>query len=350
MGLGRLFCLGMNKKEEREKSFFRNGGILLEDLIASSNGKCNPIRNCSAEEIITATNNFDSTHIMQKSELLSYLGFHNYVDYVMYKGYLDDRPIIVKQFRSLLSFEDKARSLAIRDMVIATQMSNHKNVLKLLGCCLEFPIPALVHEYAANGALNEEGSFGAHKEFLPWKIRLRIAKQLANALTYLHTALLRPVIHRNIRPSSIFLDHNFVPKLCNFSVSITIPPHESHARDDLNILSEYSDPEYLKSGSFTEKSDVYSFGMLLLVFLTGKSAYDIYWGEKSLIKNYVGEHVLNEQVTEFVDPNILSEKGGDRQAQQVKAFFALGLACVRKKGEERLDMINVAKELMQIDN
>jgi serine/threonine protein kinase len=179
---------------------------------------------------------------------------------------------------------------------------------------------------------------------------LRIAKQLANALTYLHTALLRPVIHRDIRPSSIFLDHNFVPKLSNFSVSITIPPHESHARDDMNSMSEYCDPEYFESGYVTEKSDVYDFGMLLLVFLTGKSAStNMFWRKCSLINNYVGEHVLNEQMTEFVDPNILSEKGGDRQAKQVKAFFVLGLACVRKKGEERPDMIDVAKELMRIE-
>jgi hypothetical protein len=62
--------------------------------------------------------------------------------------------------------EDQIRSRAIRDIVIATQMSNHKNVLKLTGCCLEFPILALVHEYAANGALSD-GGFGADKEFLP---------------------------------------------------------------------------------------------------------------------------------------------------------------------------------------
>jgi serine/threonine protein kinase len=212
---------------------------------------------------------------------LPFLDF-DYVYYVMYKGYLDDRPIIVKKFRSLFSDEDKARPLAIRDIVIATQMSNHKNVLKLLGCCLEFPTPALVHEYAANGALNEEGSFGAHKEFLPWKIRLRIAKQLANALTYLHTALLRPVIHRDITSSSIFLDHNFVPKLCNFSISITIPPNESHASDDKEITSVYHDPEYLESKSFTEKSDVHSFGMLLLIFLTGKRCYKYFCGSNNI--------------------------------------------------------------------
>jgi serine/threonine protein kinase len=146
------------------------------------------------------------------------------------------------------------------------------------------------------------------------------------------------------------LDQNFVPKLCDFSISITIPPEQSHARDNLNIESEYCDPEYLESGSVTEKSDVFSFGMILLVFLTGKSAStNKFWREWPLINNGEGEHIQNEHVTEFVDPNIVSEKGGDRQEQQVKAFFALGLACVRKKGEERPDMIDVAKELMRIE-
>ncbi|XP_059446347.1 serine/threonine-protein kinase ZRK1-like [Corylus avellana] len=308
------------------------------------------------EEIITATNNFDSTHIMQNCAFHNKETIFDMDDYIvdlnydMYKGYLDDRPIIVKKFMYSSLEEDKARSYAIRDIVIATQMSNHNNVLKLLGCCLEFPIPALVHEYAANGVLNDKGGFGADEEFLPWKIRLRIAKQLANALTYLHTALLRPVIHRDIRPSSIFLDHNFVPKLSNFSVSITIPPHQSYASDDTDIMSLYCVPEYLESCSVTEKSDVYSFGMLLLIFLTGKSAKAISWKIRPLIYSYVREHVLNEQmITKIMDPNIFSEEGGDGQAQQVKAFLALALTCLRWKGEERPDMIDVAKELMRID-
>ena len=53
--------------------------------------------------------------------------------------------------------EDEIRSHAIRDVVVTIQMSNHKHVLKLTGCCLEFPVPALVHEYAANGAPSDQG-------------------------------------------------------------------------------------------------------------------------------------------------------------------------------------------------
>ena len=102
--------------------------------------------------------------------------------------------------------------------------------MKLLGYCLEFPVPVLVLENAKNGALNDQGGFGAN-EYLPWKIRLQVAKELANALKYLHTALSRPIIHRDIRPNSVFLDHDFVPKFGNYSLAITIPPDQSHSID-----------------------------------------------------------------------------------------------------------------------
>lgn len=110
----------------------QNGSILLEDLISSCNGICNPIRNFSIEEINIATNNFDRCHIIQKCPLFLEHGFRVdevelYVFYVMYRGCLDDRPIIVKKFIGLVG-EDELRSLAICDMVITTQMSKHKNV------------------------------------------------------------------------------------------------------------------------------------------------------------------------------------------------------------------------------
>lgn len=203
--------------------------MLLEDMFASCNGKCNPIRNFSADEIMRATKNFNPLHIIQKCKLvpmyrikvveLDFLQDDNYKAYVMYRGSLDERPIIVKKFTGMAQ-KDEIRSLAIHDIVITTQMSNHKNVLKLLGCCLEFYVPVLVLEDASNGALNDKGGFGADDESLPWKIRMRIAKELANALTYLHTALSSPVVHSDIRPDSIFLDNNLVPpKFSNFSQS-----------------------------------------------------------------------------------------------------------------------------------
>lgn len=337
--------------EERGRSFLNNGRILLEDLIASCDGRSNPIRNYSASELIRATNNFDPSCIIQncsptEAEASQFHRFiHVYHGYKMFKGFLDGRSIIVKKF---MGTEDETRSLAIRDIVVSIQMSNHKNVLKLLGCCLEFPIPALVHEYATKGVLSYEGGFGA-KESLPWKIRLRIAKQLANALTYLHTAFPRPIVHRDLKPNCIILDENYVPKLCNFSLSITIPPKQSYAEDSPKGTFGYVDPTYMRSGYISEKGDVYSFGVLLLVFLTGQQALNTYQegGEYQSIIRYVKSHACDGQIETIVDPKVLGEVKGDKQ--HLHDFLALALLCTHDSSEVRPHMIDVAKELVRIE-
>ncbi|BFG42138.1 hypothetical protein CerSpe_284120 [Prunus speciosa] len=189
--------------------------MLLKDLIASCDGKSHPIRCYSAVELIRATNNFDPSCVIDRLHADTY------------RGILDDRTVIIKKYRHWVD-------LAIRDIIISMQMSTHKNSLKLLGCCLEFDVPALVFENAGKGGLNYDGSLVVDNELLPWKTRLRIAKQLASALTYLHTAFPRPIIHRGVSSCCILLDDDYVPKLFDFSFSITIPPGQLYVVDNFS--------------------------------------------------------------------------------------------------------------------
>ncbi|KAM5549772.1 hypothetical protein ABKV19_000937 [Rosa sericea] len=325
---------------KEEKYALDNGSKLLEDLIASCDGKSNPIRHYSADELVRATNNFHPSCLISSE----YAG--------LYKGFLDNRLVMIKR-RVLRDDAIRDRDDAIRDIIISMQMSTHKNVLKLLGCCLEFRVPALVLEYAAKGFLNSEGGYGDN-ESLPWKTRLCIAKQLANAITYLHTAFPRPIVHKSLTPGCIFLDHDFTPKLCDFSLSITIPPEQSHVQENRVIGTYgYVDPEYMMYGYVTEKSDVYSFGATLLVFLTGRGAvcFDRPVEESNLV-SYVRLHASDDQFLTIVDPKILEElKGEDEQAQQQRLldFLALALLCTREESERRPDMIDVAKQLVRIE-
>ncbi|PRQ22282.1 putative protein kinase RLK-Pelle-RLCK-XII-2 family [Rosa chinensis] len=341
-----LPCL-TKKEKDANGSYLLNGSILLEDLIASSDGKLtNPIRHYSADELIKATNNFHSSCLVLENAL-----------YNIFTGFLDNRLVIIKKEGrrddSYCNF-DQAKNEVIRDIIISMQMSTHKNVLKLLGCCLEFPIPALVLEHAGKGVLNAVGGLGVN-DSLNWKTRLRVAKQLANAITYLHTAFPRPIIHRNLKHSCIFLDDEFVPKISDFSDSITIPPEQSHVEDLVKGTFGYLDPAYRKSGCITEQTDVYSFGVILLVFLTGLNASkQNQAAEKweSLV-SYVKLHACDDQFQMIVDPKILEGLGGeDEQAQQkqLHEFLSLALLCTQDKSEARPDMIDVAKELVRIEN
>ncbi|RXH97425.1 hypothetical protein DVH24_007771 [Malus domestica] len=121
---------------------------------------------------------------------------------------------------------------------------------------IEFPIPVLVHAYAAKGALKHDGSLRGDNEdqiILPWNIRLRIAKQLASAVSYLHIAFAEPIIHRYLNPSCLFLDDDYISKLYSFSHSTTIPPTESDVEDAVGGTPGYLDPAYMRPGLISEK-------------------------------------------------------------------------------------------------
>nr|XP_008372972.2 non-functional pseudokinase ZED1-like [Malus domestica] len=328
------------RKKEREWSYYKNLKKLLEDLFASGDGESHPIHCYSADDIIRATNNFHPSRIVTKSS-----------GYKMFRGLLDGRSIIVAKYRLGSRKEDWGRSCVIRDIVISLQMSHHENVLKLLGCCLEFPIPVLVHEYVAKGVLNPDGSLrGANEDqiILPWNIRLRIAKQVASAVSYLHTAFAGHIIYVDLKPSCLFLDDDYVPKLYVFSHSITIPPVESDVEDDVTGTIGYIDPVYLWC-----KTDIYSFGVLLLVFLTGGKAVesDQVEGIGSLISYVQGCHCRLEAI---VDPKIYEEVRRNVQVRhqlqhQLHDFLNLALLCIDRRTEGRRCMVDVARALIRIE-
>ena len=163
-----------------------------------------------------------------------------------------------------------------RNFTISSLMSSHDNVLKLLGCCLELPNPTLVYEYVENvGPLNAWGwYFGSDGSSLPWKMTLKVAKDIA--VTYLHTAFPRSIIHLNIKLENVFLDKNPVAKLSDFSCSTTIPEGESVVKVEGmdELVPVLIDPIYVLEGDVSEQSDVYSFGIFSLVLLTRRRAYE----------------------------------------------------------------------------
>ena len=117
-----------------------NGSNVLEDSITFCNGdKCNPVRSFSAEDILKATNNF-------KSLLYS---IDDYLEW--YRSEMNGRPVLIKRF-----LREPYEKNSCRDIAISSMMSSHKNVLKLLGCCLEFPNSVLIYEDAEPLIVNKD--------------------------------------------------------------------------------------------------------------------------------------------------------------------------------------------------
>ncbi|XP_019101060.1 PREDICTED: non-functional pseudokinase ZED1-like [Camelina sativa] len=198
---------------ERQRMFMKNGSLLLEEVIAiSDDAKSNPIKNFSADQIIEATNNFSRGNLVRIDR------------YRHYRGVLDGRVVLIKKW----AYGGSIYSEKIyRDLAVSSMVSGHKNFLKLLGCCLEFAYPVLVCEYAEVITRSLRGTRCPIDPALTWSMRIVIAKEIANALSYLHTAFSRTLVHKDIEPCQIFLDNNGTPKLGEFCNCVFIPIGET---------------------------------------------------------------------------------------------------------------------------
>ncbi|KAG8643389.1 non-functional pseudokinase ZED1 isoform X2 [Manihot esculenta] len=322
-----------------------NGRTLLETSIAFNNGRgSNPTRCFSVKELNSATDNFHPSKI-----------FWDDGPYKLYSGVLQDRPIILKKFE-----EQRAREYSIREIVFASEFSSHKNVLKLLGCCLETEIPFLVFESEKNGTLHDHiyDPYASNFRPLTWKTRLKIALGVANAIAFLHTAFPKPIIHKDIKPSNILLDEDYVPKLVDFTLSESIPEghfYVEHALRRENVpagVLGFLAPEYFMKRLINEKVDIYGFGVVLLSLLTGKRPQNPFPSASpgncslvQIVKKYVDNQMFNETL---VDPAVLEEEPWPGKELQLQNFALLALQCACDLEDNRPEIIDVAKQLRQM--
>jgi len=219
----------------------------------------------------------------------------------------------------------------INEVVVLSQV-NHRNVVKLLGCCLETEVPLLVYEFISNGTLYQhlhvEGPIS-----LPWDDRMRIAMEVARALSYLHSATSMPVFHRDIKSSNILLDDSLVAKVSDFGASRYIPIDKTGITTAVQGTIGYLDPEYYYTGRLTDKSDVFSFGVLLVELLTRKKPF-VYRTDDGdgLVSHFVS--LLTEgKLVELIDPQIIKDEDGE-----VFEVAILAAMCTKLRREDRPTM------------
>ncbi|XP_073007005.1 probable receptor-like protein kinase At2g42960 isoform X2 [Typha latifolia] len=219
----------------------------------------------------------------------------------------------------------------------------HKNLVRLLGYCVEGIHRMLVYEYVNNGNL-EQWLHGALRQhgILSWDSRMKVVLGIAKALAYLHEAIEPKVVHRDIKSSNILIDDEFNGKLSDFGLAKLLGAGKSHVTTRVMGTFGYVAPEYANTGLLNEKSDVYSFGVLLLEAVTGRDPVD--YGrpanEVHLVE-WLKMMVGSRRAEEVVDPN-LEVKPATRA---LKRALLVALRCVDPDSDKRPKMGQVVRML-----
>ncbi|XP_061373358.1 putative wall-associated receptor kinase-like 16 [Gastrolobium bilobum] len=312
----------------KEQFFQQNGGLLLQQQVARHRGSTETAKVFTEEELKDATNNFDEGRVLGQ-------GGHGTV----YRGILqDNRTVAIK--KSKISDPSQIEQF-INEVIILSQI-NHRNVVKLLGCCLETQVPLLVYEFIPNGTIYEHLHDQSNSVKLTWKTRLRIATEAAGALAYLHSATSTPIIHRDVKTTNILLDHNLIAKVSDFGASRIVPLDKNQLTTLVQGTLGYLDPEYFQTSHLTEKSDVYSFGVVLAELLTGKKALSFERPEEDRnLAVYFLSSMKEGMLLNIVDSHIIDEAN----VEQLREVSNIAKRCLRVRGEERPTMKEVAREL-----
>ncbi|KAL8239795.1 hypothetical protein R6Q59_016362 [Mikania micrantha] len=316
-------------KRQRKNVFKRiNGGLLLKQQKEIDPSLVNKTILFTSRELAKATDNFNENRVLGQGG-----------QGTVYKGMLADGKIVAIK-KSKLADESQLEQF-INEVVILSQV-NHRNLVKLLGCCLETEVPLLVFEFIPNGNLYDRIHDASHEFPLSLNMRLQIVVEVAQALAYLHSATSIPIYHRDIKTSNILLDDKYRAKVSDFGTSRVVSMDQTHLTTLVKGTLGYLDPEYFQTNQFTEKSDVYSFGVVMVELLTGEMPISLTrFGEnRSLVAHFM--LAMDEgRVMSIFDAKVVKEGTRD----ELLNLANIAIQCLNPIGTNRPSMKEVALEL-----
>ncbi|XP_073141310.1 inactive protein kinase SELMODRAFT_444075-like isoform X2 [Henckelia pumila] len=257
----------------------------------------------------------------------------------VHRGILPDgQAIAVKQHKFASSQGDQEFCSEVEVLSCAQQ----RNVVMLIGFCIEDGRRLLVYEYICNGSLDSH-LYGRRKDTLAWNSRKKIAVGAARGLRYLHEECrVGCIVHRDMRPNNILITHDFEPLVGDFGLARWQPDGETGVETRVIGTLGYLAPEYAQSGQITEKADVYSFGVVLLELVTGRKSLDL--------NRPKGQQCLTEwarplleayAVDELVDPRLV----GNYAENEVYCMLHAASRCILQDPQARPRMSQVLRIL-----
>ncbi|XP_062021354.1 cysteine-rich receptor-like protein kinase 44 [Rosa rugosa] len=273
----------------------------------------------------------DATNDFSESNKLGRGGFG-----VVYRGRLwDEIDVAVKR----LSRDSSQGDIEFKNEVELVAKLHHRNLVRLLGFCLEGSERILIYEFVPNASLDHFIFDPIKREQLDWAIRYKIIIGIGRGLLYLHEDSRLKIIHRDLKASNILLDSEMNPKIADFGLARLFDTDQT--RGETNRIAGtygYMAPEYVMRGHFSVKSDVYSFGVLVLEIITGQKNSSFQHEEDAeVLLSYAWNSWREGTALNLIDPMLRSGFSGP----EIMRCIHIALLCVQQSVAARPTMAAV---------
>ncbi|KAL0407100.1 UNVERIFIED_CONTAM: putative LRR receptor-like serine/threonine-protein kinase [Sesamum latifolium] len=257
----------------------------------------------------------------------------------VYKGTVEDGRVVAVKQLSVASRQGKNEFLAEIATISAVQ---HRNLVKLYGCCVEGDKRLLVYEYLENKSLDQL-LFGAEGKslYLDWATRYDVCLGVARGLAYLHEESRVRIVHRDVKASNILLDSDLTPKISDFGLAKLYEDSKTHISTRIAGTVGYVAPEYAILGRLTEKADTFSFGVVALEIISGRPNSDLALeDDKMYLLKWVWILHEDNRDIELVDPTL-----HQYDANAVQQVIDVALLCTQASPALRPSMSRVVAML-----
>ncbi|XP_073010406.1 calcium/calmodulin-regulated receptor-like kinase 2 [Typha latifolia] len=238
----------------------------------------------------------------------------------------------------VLAADSKQGEREFQTEVVLLSRLHHRNLVNLVGYCIDKGKRMLVYEYMSNGSLASL-LFGDNPHALSWEERLQIAHDISHGIEYLHEGAVPPVVHRDLKSANILLDKSMRAKVADFGLS----KEEAFdgRKSGLKGTYGYMDPDYMSTNKFTKKSDVYSFGILLFELITAINP------QQGLME-YINLAAIGGDGKadwgEILDKNLL----GNANPDELSLLAEIAHRCVHKIPRKRPSISDVTQAISRV--
>ncbi|OMO92851.1 S-locus glycoprotein [Corchorus olitorius] len=316
---------GRYKRVSKSLLGFKASSTTMEESINERNAEL-PLFDLGT--MVVATNNFSADTKLGQG------GFGH-----VYKGSLKGKEVAIKR----LSKSSGQGIEELKNEITLIAKLQHRNLVRILGCCVEKEEKMLIYEFMPNKSLDSFIFDERKRSLLDWGRRYEIISGIARGILYLHQDSRLRIIHRDLKASNILLDAEMNPKISDFGMARIFGGDQVEA-DTKRVVGTYGymAPEYAMQGHFSIKSDVYSFGVLLLEIVTGKRNGGSLPGSPTLsLIGHVWDLWTNDKAIEIIDSSL----GNSYPPTQILRCIQIGLLCVQDSATDRPKMSAVVAML-----